>query len=59
MPRTIQAGELLAAATGSKDAIHHLIAGWACQRGYFSDGPRAIVDIYVRHDLPREFLLGA
>lgn len=51
MPRTIQAGELLADATGSRDAIHHLIAGWACQRGDFSDDPRAIVDIYVPGDV--------
>jgi hypothetical protein len=59
MPRTIQAGELLAAATGSKDAIHHLIAGWTCQRGYFSDDPRAIVVFMCGTIFHRSSILGA
>ena len=51
MPRTIQAGELLAAATASSDAVYHLIAGWACQRGDSSYDLRAIADIYVPGDV--------
>jgi len=49
--RIFGAGKRLAAATGSSGAIYQLTAGWACQCRDFSDGHRAIVDIYLPGDV--------
>jgi hypothetical protein len=50
-PRNLTAGELLAAAARSSGVIYQLQAGWACQFRNFSDGSRAIVDIYLPGDV--------
>jgi CRP-like cAMP-binding protein len=38
-------------AVGSRDAIYHLRAGWACQFRDLPNGRRAIVDIYLPGDV--------
>jgi CRP-like cAMP-binding protein len=48
-PRILSSNELLA--VGSRDAIYHLRAGWACQFRDLPDGRRAIVDIYLPGDV--------
>jgi CRP-like cAMP-binding protein len=48
-PRILRSNELLA--VGSRDAIYHLRAGWACQFRDLPDGRRAIVDIYLPGDV--------
>ena len=50
-PRILRSGELLAVAVGSRDAIYHLRAGWACQFRDLPNGRRAIVDIYLPGDV--------
>jgi CRP/FNR family transcriptional regulator len=50
-PRNLTAGELLVAAAPSSEVIFQLQAGWACQFRDFSDGSRAIVDIYLLGDV--------
>jgi CRP/FNR family transcriptional regulator len=49
--RNLTAGELLVAAARSSEVIYQLQAGWACQFRDFSDGSRAIVDIYLPGDV--------
>jgi CRP-like cAMP-binding protein len=48
---SLKAGEILAAATGSSNGIHHLRAGWACQFRELPDGRRAIIDVYLPGDV--------
>jgi CRP/FNR family transcriptional regulator len=50
-PRTLKAGEILGATTGSSDAIWRLRTGWACQFHDFTNGGRAIVDVYLPGDV--------
>ena len=50
-PRILGSSELLAVAVGSRDAIYHLRAGWACQIRDLPNGRRAIVDIYLPGDV--------
>ena len=50
-PRSLGAGEPLAAATHSGNAICHLVEGWACRFHSFSDGHQAIVDVYLPGDI--------
>jgi CRP/FNR family transcriptional regulator len=50
-PRTLTTGEILVAAARSSEVIYQLRAGWACQFRDFSDGSRAIVDIYLPGDV--------
>jgi len=50
-PRSLKAGEPLAAAGRSGKAIYHLIEGWACRFHSFSDGGQAIVDVYLPGDI--------
>jgi CRP-like cAMP-binding protein len=49
-PRVLGSREVLAAA-GSRDAIYHLRAGWACQFLDLSSGRTAIVDVYLPGDV--------
>jgi CRP-like cAMP-binding protein len=46
-PRTLKAGEVLAATAHSGNVIYHLLAGWAFRFRSFSDGHQAIVDFYL------------
>jgi CRP/FNR family transcriptional regulator, anaerobic regulatory protein len=48
---TLKAGELLGAANGWSDAIHHLRAGWACEFRKLGNGRRAIVYVYIPGDV--------
>ena len=48
---SLKAGEPLAAAGRSGNAIYHLIEGWACRVHSFSDGGQAIVDVYLPGDI--------
>src|SRR5215471_3722072 len=50
-PCSLKAGELLAAASRSGNAICHLVEGWACRFHSFSDGHQAIVNIYLPGDI--------
>jgi CRP/FNR family transcriptional regulator len=49
--RTLTAGELLVTAGSSNEVIYQLQAGWAYQFRDFSDGCRAIVDVYLPGDV--------
>jgi CRP/FNR family transcriptional regulator len=49
--RMLKAGEILAAALGSSDAVCRLRAGWACQFHDFANGGRTIVDVYLPGDV--------
>lgn len=49
-PRTLKAGELLAAA-GSSDRICRFRTGWACQFRDLANGRRAILDVYLPGDV--------
>jgi CRP/FNR family transcriptional regulator len=49
--RTLTAGELLGTAGSSNEVIFQLQAGWAYQFRDFSDGCRAIVDVYLPGDV--------
>ena len=42
---------MLGVADGSRDAIYHLRAGWACQFRDLANGHRAITDIYLPGDV--------
>jgi len=50
-PRILRSSESLAVAVGSRDAIYHLRAGWACRFRDLPNGRRAIVDIYLPGDV--------
>ena len=50
-PHILRSTELLAVAIGSRDAIYHLRAGWACQFRHLPNGRRTIVDIYLPGDV--------
>ena len=50
-PCFLKAGEPLAAAGRSGNAVHHLIEGWACRFHSFSDGHQAIADVYLPGDI--------
>jgi CRP/FNR family transcriptional regulator, anaerobic regulatory protein len=50
-PCSLKAGEPLAAASCSGNAIYHLVDGWACRFHSFSGGGRAIVDVYLPGDV--------
>src|SRR6516162_9399559 len=48
---SLKAGEPLAAAGRSGNAIYHLIEGWACRVHSSLDGGQAIVDVYLPGDI--------
>jgi CRP/FNR family transcriptional regulator, anaerobic regulatory protein len=50
-PCSLKAGEPLAAAGRSDNAIYHLVEGWAYRSHRFSDGCQAIVDFYLPGDI--------
>jgi len=50
-PCSFKAGEPLAAAGRSANAIYHLIEGWACRVHSFFDGGQAIIDVYLPGDI--------
>src|SRR5213082_1168235 len=50
-PCSLKAGEPLAAASRSGNAIYHLVQGWACRFHNFSGGGQAIVDFYLPGDV--------
>jgi len=50
-PCHLRAGEPLAAASRSGNAICHLVEGWACRFHSFADGHQAIVDVYLPGDV--------
>ena len=50
-PCSLKAGEPLAAASRSGNAIYHLLEGWACRFHSFSGGGQAIVDVYLPGDI--------
>jgi len=48
---SLGAREPLAAAGRVCNVIYHLVEGWACRFHRFSDGRRAIVDVYLPGDI--------
>ena len=50
-PCSLKAGEPLAAASRSGNAIYHLLEGWACRFHSFSGGGQAIVHVYLPGDV--------
>ncbi len=49
--RSLKAGNSLVATAGSRDVIYRLQEGWACRVRDFSDGSRAIDDVYLPGDV--------
>ena len=50
-PCSLKAGEPLAAAGRSGNAMYHLIEGWACRVHSIFDGGQAIVNVYLPGDI--------